>query len=339
MLLHTGSVTGDGSPSADGGGGALPGAGHGGSAGLSGGVVFYYTDSEYGAGVTSRAMILIYLDEAGIAADDPMTTVCGIMVREDAQWKHATDSINNVIAQHAPKEVRDENGRFVPHAKKILDDDYRKVWSLESRIAFLHDLLYIVEYSNLTVAWAYTRNTIKLGGVPEGMRPEHARHSYTFQLCVAEADECIRTVLPLPASGICICEDTDQRRLLQWLTMNLSRNPLTVPGMQEPYRIERMIDTVHFVQKRQAPITALADVCAWALKRYVSGKSDAEPFMRTLLSRIPFGEVFLDLTRNFASGWFTPADPFAPGDATSVRPPRLGWPSQRKPPPWSTERS
>jgi hypothetical protein len=278
-------------------------------------------------------MQLIYLDEAGIAADDPVTTVCGIMLGSAEQWKSAYDNINWVISQHVPKDVRDENGNFVPHAKKVWGMNYRKVWPLESRTAFLHDLLFILEFSSLTIAWAYARNTLKLRDVPPGLRPEHARHAFAFELCVAEADQCIRTALPPPASpsGICICEDNDQRRFLQWVTANLSRKPLKIPGRDE-YRIERMIDTVHFVQKGQAPIIALADVCAWALKRYMGGKADAEPFMRSLCSKRPLAEVFPNpnSAREVDAGWLTPADPYPPSDTTTVRPESLRWPSQRK---------
>ena len=164
------------------------------------------------------------------------------------------------------------------------------------------------------------------------MRPEKARHAFAFQLCVAEADHCIRTALPMPASGICICEDNDQPNFLRWVTGNLSRNPLKLPENDE-YRIERMIDTVHFVRKGEAPIIALADVCAWVLKRYMNARPDADAFMRSLCSKRPIAELLPspDTPRFVDSGWLTPADPFPPGDKTSVRPEALGWPSQRKP--------
>ena len=278
------------------------------------------------AGVRFPRMNLIYLDEAGIAGDDPVTTVCGVIVRDDGQWQHAVDSVGKVIAQHVPASVLAQNGGFIPHATQIMEDDYRSTWPLESRAAFLHDLLFVPYHSALTVVWAYTRSTYRLGGVPKNIRPEAARHAFTFQLCVGDADECIRNALPMPAAGVCICEDTDKRNLLRWITSNLSRNPLTVPGMAAPYRVERMIDTVHFVKKGQAPLTALADVCAWIIKRYVGGNTEAEPYVRTLLATIPFEKIFLNLSGGTASGWFTPA---YPDGGTGGRTTSMGFPSQR----------
>ena len=67
--------------------------------------------------------------------------------------------------------------------------------------------------------------------------------------------------------------------------------------MAQEYRIERMIDTAHFVEKGQAPLVALADVCAWAIKRYMAGSKGAEKFMGSLLSKRPLDDAFGDENR------------------------------------------
>jgi hypothetical protein len=101
----------------------------------------------------------------------------------------------------------------------------------------------------------------------------------------------------------------------------------------QEYRIERMIDTVHFVEKGQAPLVALADVCAWAIKRYMAGSKGAEKFMGALLSKRPLDDAFGDEEERAAahvSGWLVPAHCFDPAAPSANPAPALGFPSERK---------
>jgi hypothetical protein len=290
-------------------------------------------------------MHLVYFDGDGIKKNDPVTVVCGISVGDDGQWRSAYSNINWVVSQHVPAAVRDENGYFVPCATEVWSAKYKDHWSMESRAAFLHDLLYIVENTSLGLAWTYVRRELQIANVPDNVRPEQARHAMAFELCVGRVDWAIRTFRPAVERTLCICEDNDQRDLLQEAAVRLSRYPRVIPaspGMEQiawgrvtkagplVYQNQRMIDTVHFVQKGQAPLIALADVCAWALKRYITGKPDAEAFMRSLFSKRPLADAFgTNFNAPHNSGWLVPMYCLDPANPPANPPASLGFPSLR----------
>lgn len=285
---------------------------------------------------------LVYIDEAGIAADDPVTAVAGITVHSDKQWHHAVDAINIVINQHVPEHIRGEG--FISHATEVFEYAYRKRWPLASRVAYMHDLLYVVEHSSLGLAWAIARDTLTLTSLPDWMTAEQSRHAFAFELCLSQADRGIRDRTEKHETAIAICEDNDLRKFLRWVAAHVSRNPLVIPaqptmessaygaeskGNAQEYRVERMIDTVHFVGKGQAPLMALADACAWAIKRFIWGRSHAESYMQSLLSRPSLIDGFRTEKSIHASGWLIPALCSDASDTSGEPPPRLGFPSTR----------
>ncbi len=286
---------------------------------------------------------LVYLDEAGIASNDRVTAVAAITVHSDEQWLAAVNEINGVINKHVPQSIRAEG--FIPHATDVFEDDYGGRWPLPSRIAYMHDLLYLVEHCSLGLGWGVTRDALRLTSLPEGLTPEQGRHAFAFELCLCQTDRGIREYFAEPqGTAIAICEKNDLSSFLQWVAAHVSRNPLIIPaeptmgdlafgvesnGTEQVFRVERMIDTVHFVAKGQAPLMGLADACAWAIKRFIWGLGYAEEYMLSLLSKPSLLEVFRTGTSNYAAGWLIPALNREPGDTSDGPPARLGYPSTR----------
>lgn len=289
---------------------------------------------------------LVYLCESGAKTDDQVTTVAGIVVSRDDQWHHAVGHLNWVINKHVPEKLR--TAGFIPRAGEVWGKNYRDSWPRESRMAFLHDLLYLVENSNLGLAWGKARDPTTYINAPKKLRPEEARHAFAFQLCMARADFGIGLYLPKHETMMCVCEDNNNREFLQWLAAFNRKSPLVIPaapsleswvfgtvvkGKEQIYSTGRMIDTVHFTERGAAPLIAVADVCAWAIKRYMGEKPLAEEFIRSLLTKRPLEDAFGNRTAragSSSSGWVVPSHPFDPNDKSFTPPASLGFPSGRK---------
>src|SRR4029077_14880312 len=126
---------------------------------------------------------LVYLCESGPKADEKLTTVAGIVIANDEQWHHAARSLNWVINKHVPEKVR--NAGLLPRAREVWSDGYGDSWPRTSRAAYLHDLLYLLENSNLGLAWGMARDPTTYLSAPTPLRLEQARHAYAFQLCMS----------------------------------------------------------------------------------------------------------------------------------------------------------
>jgi hypothetical protein len=48
-----------------------------------------------------------------------------------------------------------------------------------------------------------------------------------------------------------------------------------------------LIDTVHFVDKKNAPLLQISDACAFAMRRWLSGQSNGSEFARSVVEDYP----------------------------------------------------
>jgi hypothetical protein len=287
---------------------------------------------------------LVYLSDAGTKANEKLTTVAGIVIARDDQWHHAVWHLNWVVNKHVPEKVRASG--MLPRASELWTSKYDESWQKESRGAYLHDLLYVTENSSLLLAWGMARDPTTFFNAPIPLRPEQARHALAFQQCMAQADFGIGVNLPGHTTMMCVCEDNSNREFLQWLAEYNRQNPLVLPaspdlesrafgvvtrGQAQVFSTRRMIDTVHFAARGSAPLVALADVCAWAIRRYMTGdRALANEFMKSLLSKVPLEQAFGNAkgrAGSGGSGLLAPANPFGPN---VTPPPGLGFPSERK---------
>jgi hypothetical protein len=266
---------------------------------------------------------LIYADEAGVGANEPDTVVVGVIVNADTQWRRAAAAVLELLST-VPEPYR---AGFISHASSIFHDKHlREHWSFGDRLAFLHGMMSIPARLGLGIAWGLSRRSLKIDLMP-GYTLEQAQHAFAFQNCLAQADRIIRAFAhPTEVTAVVAEDSPDMRHFLRHVAGLLSMRPLTIPiehvrsskdehGVEArrpvEYRIERMIDTIHFAAKEQAILLQIADACAYGLRRYFMDKPFAAEFARSVAGRDPqaaFGGPALD------SPWAAGAFPIlAPG--------------------------
>jgi Protein of unknown function (DUF3800) len=53
------------------------------------------------------------------------------------------------------------------------------------------------------------------------------------------------------------------------------------------FRVERLVDTIHFVDKHSAPLLQIADACAFGMRRWLAGQSSGLEFAKSVVENYP----------------------------------------------------
>ena len=166
-------------------------------------------------------MRLIYTDEAGTAANEPVCVVAAVIVEGDKQWRPLESEMRRIIEERVPKKIQP---KFVLHAteifsgrKKIDRDD----WPLDERLDFLKEILClpIVHDVPIAVGIEFKRdwsdvvdfNSIKmLDSKP--MNSNKFSHLMAFNTCMEKADLFLRKYLRGAEIGSVIAEDLPEMK-------------------------------------------------------------------------------------------------------------------------------
>jgi hypothetical protein len=238
----------------------------------------------------------IYTDEAGTSADEPVTVVVGLVVHADTQWMRAAEQIRNVLSR-VPEEFRND---FVFHATAIWGSPkYRPSWQFRDRLETLHAMMRIPGALGIPISLGMYRRSVQVPNNVQ-MLPEHYHHARAFGLCIATADGYIRDNAGANEVATVVAEDVPamRRRLLaavdSYRTSPVRLNPsqvvsertfagFRVDASRLELTVNRIIDTIHFVAKRDAPILQVADACAFGLRRFLAGQSYGEDFAKSVV--------------------------------------------------------
>jgi hypothetical protein len=255
-------------------------------------------------------MRLIYVDEAGTAANEPVTVVVGLVVHADDQWRKAERAVAEVLA--SVPEVHRKG--FVSHATQIWNDRrYREAWDVSARRDFLLTMMSLPRRLDIPVAMAMVRRNaedVEPGKVP--MRKEQFQHLIAFGSCIEQADDYIRKYGTENEVATVVAEDVPEMR--SWLKkaisgMRASGGWTLKPEHQRPTQsqldrnelpgnkwvgINRVVDVVHFIGKTEGPLLQVADACAFGFRRYFAELDFGEQCVRAILG--------VDLVRDDWSG-------------------------------------
>lgn len=242
-------------------------------------------------------MYYIYTDEAGISEPEPVTVVVGVVVHADRHWRIAANWLNEVLDEYVPQPIR---LGFVFHAKDVWSGyrDYDHVWSREQRADLIRAVASIPRFIGGAVCIGKVRRDSL---VPEDapLRREDFQHVMAFWLCVARANKYVRDWGDPTEVATIVAENVPKNR-------KYLKGILSLPDFQPPIgfgdviltkkelesgeilqtragNIDRIVDTVHFVGKSEAPLVQLADACAFSFRRYLSGQSYGEEFVEAIL--------------------------------------------------------
>ncbi len=263
-------------------------------------------------------MRLIYTDEAGTSAQEPVSVVASVLVHGDRQWRILEEEIRKAIACHVPDSIREG---FWIHATEIYSGGKtvkRDEWPLEERLDFLKSILCIPFVHDAPIALGVQFK--KPLQIKDSSQIKIARqaHHLAFAKCMKRVDWFLRGYLGGAENGIVIAEDEPNMRqflvdhglILRDKSLKLESSDFNQTRLQSlldiapesfTYEIKYIIDHPHFIKKKNAGILQIADACSFAFRHFLSGKRFGEDLILAMLGP-SHGEDFIKDPAWFSGG-------------------------------------
>ena len=253
---------------------------------------------------------LIYTDEAGTSAKEPVCVVASIVVHGDNQWYPLQSEIKRIIAERVPISLQ-ENFHF--HTTEIFSGGKRinrDEWSFDDRLDFIKEILCLPLVHDVPIAvgiefkrdWGELIEKFRQKPKFRFLDSNKFSHLMAFNACMERSDFFLRKYLGGKEIGAVVAEDVPEMKELitaAGLFPKESPEPITVPAellrwerwqeilgeAPEPHilKIEHIVDVPHFVKKGKAPLLQLADACAFAFRRCLSKKSHGDDLVCAML--------------------------------------------------------
>jgi hypothetical protein len=227
---------------------------------------------------------LVYLDEAGISnpRDEPFLVIVGIAVNADRQFKEVESYLDGLLHKHVP-----EPDGIVFHAMELWHGTkqfHRDHWPLEKRLEILDDLAQVPRKFGLPIFYGSTNRLEIRSALPllssAPIRQdvlERAVHAHSFLHFIAQLETFMRANYPDEVAML-IAEDRPEVRSAVKFTNGVFRGrglkqdqasfeAIKNKLLSQLMPLERIVETVHFVQKRESSLLQIADLCAFAIKR------------------------------------------------------------------------
>ena len=229
-------------------------------------------------------MYYIYVDEAGTSANEPVTVVVGFIVHADHFWHEANNRLVKVLDQTVPSDLREG---FHFHATDIWSRyrNYDDVWSRQDRLNCIASVASIPRMIGAAIALGKVRRDAPAIGL-KGLKEHDLQHILAFRGCVSRADKYIQEWGEQREIATVVAEDVpEKRRILkkiirapvpdfsttsEFIRLTVSEKKKGVITQSHDVPIMRLVDTPHFVEKREAPLLQIADACAFSFRRYFS---------------------------------------------------------------------
>lgn len=244
-------------------------------------------------------MRLIFVDEAGTSAKEPVTVVVGVIANAD---KHvmAADGLVREMLGAVPPHLQDG---FVFSAKDVFSSPrYKETWSPTDRLRLLLNMMTVPRRLGMSICLsAVWRDAPKEGGVTRP-RPEQFQHFMAFANCIAVADANIRKHAAWNEVAMVIAEDHQEmrRRLRDTPSMWRDRSLHLLPSQfrripadkaagyltqSGEFRVTRIRGPVHFVKKGEDLLVQVADACAFGFRRNLAGEELGDQFVNAICGR------------------------------------------------------
>jgi hypothetical protein len=246
----------------------------------------------------------VYLDEAGISnpEHEPWVVVAGFIVHADDQWRALERYLGDMIEDLVPEDRRegfyfrgyeiwsgDKKGHF---PKTEFSGDYR--WKI------LEELVSIPQQWQMQIVMGCVdRRRHIWGHLPTPEDEVIAEQTGCYFQCALQAEKFMREAAKENEVAVLIAERADAAGPIKHLH-NWIRNPKEVAAwrgdddlkLQKEWQkylpVERIVETVHFADKTDSLPLQLADVCAFIIKRHLSGKQNSEPLYQKLAPCLMF---------------------------------------------------
>ena len=219
---------------------------------------------------------MVFLDEAGTGKpeEEPYLVVAGVIVHADKQWKPIERRLEKLWYDHMPTDVPPGHAL---HAKELYSGGKvftRERFDREARWHILDKLVAIPHEFNLPVV---------IGFVPRSEYPVLADACAQAFMLVAGNVEAYMRVLPDrdEVASIILEDNQEARRHVKDTQSKLQDRDalLHLPAQQrDTYWLTRIMGEPHFEGKSAISLLQIADACAFAAKRKIMKKPDADRF-------------------------------------------------------------
>lgn len=254
----------------------------------------------------SRLVRLVYLDEAGVSNIDhePYLVVSGIILDADQDWRILDRHLKHLARKHLPDE--DRHG-FVFHAQDIWHGSRyfdRRIWPREKRTSILTDLAAIPGKFHLPIVYGFINRRLAIDsfqkrqtdhGLP--LLSDKTLRNLLHMSAFAEASKTINFWMKVNAQrevAMLVVENTRQTQAgIKLIHKGISRASTIEYEFLPPddvLTVEYIVDTVHFASKDESALLQIADMCAFIIKRQMTGKADTRAFFEALRPHLVHGE-------------------------------------------------
>lgn len=239
----------------------------------------------------------VYSDEAGTSRPEPVTVVVGVVIHADKHWAAALAALNSAVGNHVPEPLREG---FFFHAKDIWSGyrKYDEVWPREARANFIGEVAAIPRKLKMALSLGKVRRDYQFPLEIKQIKQEDIHHCIAFSGCMGRANKYVRDWGDPNEVATVVAEDIPKkRRLLKKTFRTPSDVPLTAENLiltdkdrrngrimqTNAGPIDRIIDTIHFVEKSEAPLLQIADACAFSFRRYFAEQDYGEKLIIDIL--------------------------------------------------------
>lgn len=210
----------------------------------------------------------IFLDEAGISALEPVSVVVAIIVRDEHDLANIEKALDHV-RRHVPAHLRKG---FIFHATDLF---HRKKGTAaaqigdEERSAILEELVALPRELTMPMAIAYTTRSEPSS---EATRKGRAmiEHLATFGSCLLSAAKWSNKFASDATMGI-VAEDCPPMRGMLMKILDDLRSDEAPPEWIDGVSLDCLAGPVVFAKKGASLPLQVADACAFAIRRYLSG--------------------------------------------------------------------
>lgn len=244
----------------------------------------------------TSAVRYVFIDEAGISDDEPVTIVAAIIAHADQHVMLADRSIAEILGA-VPLKFRDG---FYFHATDIWGSaKYRDDWLMADRVALMKDMMALPARLGLAIAMGHVRRDNPPPPDLDGLSNAQHQHKMAFHRCLAAADKYVRDFGGLTEVATVVAEDLPDMRQHLARTIDMPKGGfVAAPNhvvrtqkeqaqgysrQESDIRITRIRRPIHFVEKGQEPLLQLADACAFAMRRYFSQLEFGVDFMAAMV--------------------------------------------------------
>ena len=234
----------------------------------------------------------VYLDEAGISTE-PVTVVAGFMLHVDSQYRDFMVSLNSIAHELFCDGVPQN---FVFHAKDLWHGSgffSRDAWPRDKRLEVLNRLASLPgEFNSPIVYSAVSRDEAPSPYNANSMA--WARHKVAFLYAMNEVEKTLSFHYPNERAFLIVEDNPSHRKYLQsafefYCNRDGGAHPWA-KKIEVPYY--QIVETPLFQKKDGASPAQIADLCAFLIRRRLSGCKIAT-------------EITEQFTPSLVSGWKT----------------------------------